>query len=153
MRALPLLLALLLAGCAGARPLAPVRAAPAPDGLRVDFGTAAYLLRLPAFRWEPSAAPLPPAGPSPVHSPVHSPVREPAWVEAGGFRFACDDRLWVQDDGALREVSPPFRVRIGGAWARASGGCGSCLGGGLEILGVLFTPAGPDPGWRRMPLP
>ena len=142
MRPLLLLLLFPLAGCAESASLSPVRAAPAPEGLRVGFGTATYLLRLPAFRWMPSTEPMPPDVPSPVH--------ETAWVEAGGFRFACDDRLWVQDDGGLREVRPPFRIRISRAWARASGGCGSCLGGGLEVLGVLFTPAGPDPGWHQV---
>jgi hypothetical protein len=75
-------------------------------------------------------------------------------LEAGGFLFVYGDRLWVlDDDGGMREVPLPFAVRWRRAWHRASGRFRTCTGGCLDVCGVLFTPAGPDPGWNQLPLP
>lgn len=188
-----LLLPLPLAGCAEGRPPPPLRAAAGDDVLLADFEGKAYLLRLPAFRWErtdgetpspplmePEAGPVSHRGdhyllvvPRDLAQIACAEIRRVApdgrrhpflrlqgadvrgMLEAGGFLFVTGDRLWVLNDktGGMREVPLPFAVR----WRRALHGASdrfhACTGGCLEIFGVLFTPAGPDPGWKQLPLP
>ena len=73
-------------------------------------------------------------------------------VEAGGRLFVYGSRLWILDEarGRLEVVPLPWghrvRVRIDAAGRSCAAGCGGCLG----ILGTLFTPAGPDPGWQTL---
>lgn len=167
-----LLLALLCAGCSAPAALLGAAPAPAEGGLLVApfGGGGTWLLELPAFRWRrpEGAEPPTPALRAGRHElrrtgnfgaelwendPPRPLLRlEPeagtvlGIAEAGGRLFVSGSSLWVLEAGRMREVPLPLGLRL----ARRRGSCAGCGAGCLEILGVLFTPAGPHPGWNQV---